>query len=249
MSSTKEQILTFLEKCDELKKCKFIMATTKIKDLLKCIVNSPELYKLFDTVTKNFNYIEQRSKCLVTANDGFLNRSYVVLPQTVGYRLAFIFCLLVEFDRDSLNFNEFLQKYFPEDGSYFASYQAFCKVIISSLEDLIKQVFKEQLSKPDPEVGIAPAVKANPARSNLISTISIAIEAEKEYISQIAIARDEKENGYKILTALSDAVRCGDEELIDALISGYNYFILYHRCVSDGIAPLIESLAEFEQTL
>lgn len=47
MSGTKEQVLTFLEKCEELKKCKFIMATSKIKDLLKCIVNSPDLYKLF----------------------------------------------------------------------------------------------------------------------------------------------------------------------------------------------------------
>ena len=41
----------------------------------------------------------------------------------------------------------------------------------------------------------------------------------------------------------------GDEELIDALICGYNYFILYNKCVSDGVAPLIESLVEFEQAL
>ena len=56
MSSTKEQALLFLEKCDELKKCKFIMATSKIKDILKCIVNSPDLYRLFETVTKDFSY-------------------------------------------------------------------------------------------------------------------------------------------------------------------------------------------------
>ena len=243
MSSTKEQVLTFLEKCDELKKCKFIMATTKIKDLLKCIVNSPDLYKLFDAVTNNFNYVEQKSKCLVTTNDGFINRSYVVLPQTVGQRLGFIFCLLVEFDRDTLNFNNFLQKYFPEDGSYFASYQAFCKVIISSLEELIKQVFKDKLEeKIDP-----PAPKLS--RAELLSAISTSIEAEKQYINQSKIFADEKENGNKILYALSEAVKAGDEDLIDALICGYNYFILYNKCVSSGVAPLIETLAEYEETL
>ena len=93
MTDTKEQIKSFLDKCEELKSCKFIMATTKIKDLLKCIVNCPELYRLFEAVTKDFNYISAKSRCLVTVNDGVFTRSYVVLPDTVGQRLAFIFCL------------------------------------------------------------------------------------------------------------------------------------------------------------
>lgn len=242
MKGTKDQVKEFLDKCEEIKKCKFIMATTKIKDLLKCIVNSPELYRLFDTATKNFNYVEQKSKCLVTVNDGFFNKSRVVLPQTVGQRLAFIFCLLVEFDRDTLNFNDFLQKYFAEDGSYFASYQAFCKVIISSLEELLKQIFAQQLENVTETV-------ANSSRSSLLSAVLIAIEEEKQFISQSSVSGDEKESGLKILYALSEAVKAGDETLIDALICGYNYFILYNKCVSDGVASLIEMLAEFEQTL
>lgn len=248
MSNTKEQVLTFLEKCDELKKCKFIMATTKIKDLLKCIVNSPELYRLFDTVTKDFDYPEFKAMCLITENDGILNRSYVSLPQTVGQRLAFIFCLLVEFDRDTMNFNDFLQKYFQEDGSYFASYQAFCKVVITGLEDVLKQVFKEQLNAGEEnKQGTAPP--SNASRANLISAISMSIEEEKQYISGTSIPKEEKDNAIKMLTALFGAVKAGDEELIDALICGYNYFVLFNRCVSDGIAPLIEALAEFEDTL
>ena len=242
MSSTKEQVNTFLGKCEELKKCKFIMATTKIKDLLRCIVNSPELYRLFDTVTKDFDYKEQKSKCLITSNDGILNLSRVVLPQTVGQRLAFLFCLLVEFDRGSISFNDFLQKYFPEDGSYFASYQAFCKVIITSLEDVIKQVFHEQLNSKEQVIPAA-------SRPTLISAICLALEDEKRFVAKSLISGEEKENGNKILSALSDAVRVGDIELIDALVCGYNYFVLYNRCVSDGIAPLIEALAAFEETL
>lgn len=247
MVSTKEQVVTFLQKCEELKKCKFIMATTKIKDLLKCIVNSPELYKLFDTVCKDFNYPEQKSKCLIYVDDGLLNRYCVMLPQTVGQRLAFIFCLLVEFDRGTLNFNDFLQLYFQEDGSYYASYQAFCRVIINSLEDLLKQVFKEQLNGQIPET--QPAMQANTERANLISAIAVLIADEKQFISLCSLSKEDKECAYKMLTQLLNAVKRGDEELIDALISGYNYFILFNRCVSDGVAPLIETLAEYEQTL
>ena len=245
MSTTKEQVTAFLEKCGELKTCKFIMATTKIKDLLKCIVNSPELYGLFDAVTKNFNYVEQKTRCLVTTDNGVIRKSQVVLPQTVGQRLAFIFCLLVEFDRGTLNFNDFLSKYFREDGSYFAGYRAFCENIIVALEDVIKQVFREQLSE---EWSMNDA-RANTRRAGLLNTISLSIEAEKRFIYGSLVPEEEKENAYKILDALSDAVKYGDENAIDALICGYNYFVLYFRCVSDGISPLIETLAEYEKSL
>ena len=244
MKSTKEQVLEFLEKCDELTKCKFIMATTKIKDLLKCIVNSPELYGLFDKVTKDFNYPEQKSKCLIGGSGAFPGK--VVLSQTVGQRLAFIFCLLVEFDRDTINLSDFLQAYFREDGSYFESYKAFCDTIIVGLEDLIKQVFKEQLNGAGSEgenIGTA-----NSEKLKLLSTITLTIEAEKEYIVNVA-PRDETEGAVKMLNALASAVRGENEELIDALICGYNYFVLYNRCVSDNIASLIESISEFEKSL
>ncbi len=239
MKSTKEQISVFLEKCDELTTCKFIMATTKIKDLLKCIVNSPELYGLFDKVTKDFNYVEQKSKCLISGSASFTGK--VVLPQTIGQRLAFIFCLLVEFDRDTINLSEFLQVYFREDGSYFESYKAFCNTIIVGLADLVKQVFKEQLEETDD-------VEANGGKSQLISSILLTVEAEKEFVAS-AVAKDEAESAFKMLDALCNAVKDGNEELIDALICGYNYFVLYHRCVSDNVATLIEFIAEFEKLL
>ena len=33
VESVKRQVTEFLDKCEEIRKCKFIMATTKIKDL------------------------------------------------------------------------------------------------------------------------------------------------------------------------------------------------------------------------
>ena len=67
----REQVLSFLDCCDEIFKCKFIMATTKIKDILKCIVNCPELYRLFEAVTQNFNYPEVKPQCLCSFAPNF----------------------------------------------------------------------------------------------------------------------------------------------------------------------------------
>ena len=244
MKSTKEQVLEFLDKCNELTKCKFIMATNKIKDLLKCIVNSPELYGLFDKVTQDFNYPEYKAKCLIGGNGVVPGK--VLLPQTVGQRLAFIFCLLVEFDRDSINLNDFLQMYFIADGSYFESYKAFCDTIIVGLEDLIKQVFNEQLNETE-DVIENPKLPDS-EKLKLISTIALTVEGEKDFILKSA-PKEEVEGAIKMLTALVNAVRNENEELIDSLIFGYNYFVLYNNCVSDNIAPLIELIAEFEKLL
>ena len=113
---------------------------------------------------------------------------------------------------------------------------------------MLRQVFKEQLDNADERKSEAfPSVAS--ARAKLISEISIAIEAEKQFIAGASVPDEEKANAYKMLGALLNAVKDGNEELIDALICGYNYFVLFYKCVSDGIASLIEMLAEYEETL
>ena len=245
---TKEQVLEFLEKCEELKNCKFIMATAKIKDILKCIVNCPELYHLFSEVTKNFNYLLMRSKCLVNVNDGVYGNSYCVLPNDINQRLAFCFCLFVEFDKDTLNFNEFLRIYFPEDGSYFASYHAFCNTVVSGLQDAIAEVFRDELSKPS-ELP-AEADGSGPAKSGMLSALNLSISEEKQFISANAsIPEEEKEGALEMLDRLFEALKNENVGLINALIFGYNYFVLYNRCASDGIASLIREITAYEQLL
>lgn len=249
MEDLKTQISDFMQSCEEIKNCKFIMAPTKIKACLKCIVNCPDLYRLFEAVTKDFDYPAVRQKCLVTLHDGVFKRSYIVLPQTVGQRLAFIFCLFVEFDRDTLNFNEFLRRYFPEDGSYYASYQAFCNMIVKGLQDAVTQVFRNKLEEIDRIRQTEEESHVNSARAEFASVLALSIAEEQDFIAKSEIPEEDKEGGVRILTQLIAAVRAGDEQMMDALICGYNYFVLYHRCVSEGVAPLIQAIAEYEKLL
>lgn len=246
MSDLTTQISDFRKSCEELKTCKFIMATTRVKDLLKCIVNCPDLYRLFEAVTKDFNYPAVRRNCLVTVNDGVYRHSYLVLPQTVGQRLAFIFCLFVEFDKDTLNFNDFLRLYFPEDGSYFASYQAFCNVVVKGLEDAVLQVFRDKLEKE--AVNELPS-RGNAAKAEYVSVLTLSLAEEQQFIADSAIPEEDKQGGISILAQLAVAIREENEDLIDALACGYNYFVMYHKCVSDSLEPLINAIADYEKML
>ncbi len=233
METVKAQITDFLTKCEELKNCKFIMATTKIKDLLKSIVNSSELYELFDTVASGFDYPAVKQRCFKEGG-----RCRVVLPDTVGERLAFIFCLLVEFDRNDINFNAFLQKYYPKDGSFYSSYRLFCDEVIGALENIVCDVFSKELEEEE----IPPQIPERYGLTDGQNLVLLLISAEKEAVSSAALAEEDKEAAAAILTALADAVKACDHALIKSLTCGYNYFMLYTGFVSESVAALFEEL-------
>lgn len=231
VENVKEQVTDFIVKCEELKNCKFIMATAKIKDLLKSIVNSGELYELFSTVTANFNYPAEKQKCFIEGE-----RCRVILPGTVGDRLAFIFCLLVEFDRNDINFNAFLQKYYPKDGSFYSSYHLFCDEVIQSLENIVCDIYSKELNSA-PEQTALPA----PAADN--SAALILIESEREAVKASPLSDDDKDAGDAILCSLEEAVKSGDGAHIKSLACGYNYFVLYTGLNSGIAGDLFESLS------
>ena len=255
METTKTQLTDFLNKCEELKNCKFIMATTKIKDLLKSIVNSAELYELFNTVAANFDYIAAKQKCFVEA-DGMYGNSKVILPDTIGDRLAFIFCLLVEFDRNDINFNAFLQKYYPKDGSYYASYHLFCDEVIGSLEMIVCDIFHDELeepqqalpqSEPVQQIAYEPVMPeiANPNIAAQINTVCMLIESERENLETSPLSDEDKEAAQTMLTSLDAAVRDGDGKLIKSLTCGYNYLIMQTEFVSDTLSVLFEAVGDY----
>lgn len=255
MEDLTAQINDFLNKCTELKNCKFIMAPTKIKDLLKSIVNSRTLYDLFTSVSEDFDYLSAKRHCLVDVSDGFTNHGVVVLPQSSQDKLAFIFCLLVEIDRDSINFNWFLQKYFSDDGSFYGSYHAFCDGIIAPFENIIRGAFAEYIevepAQASPKAASkqpasAPASAPKAGASNILSAIYLLIAQEKQYILESAIPADDKETGFKMLTEIYNALKERNFDVANSLVNGYNYYILYNNTISPGVQTLFESIESYE---
>ncbi len=251
MSTVKEEITNFLGKCEEIRNCKFIMATTKIKDLLKSIVNSAELYELFNTVASKFDYVAAKQRCFIESDSGVYGSCKLILPDTVGDRLAFIFCLLVEFDRNDVNFNSFLQKYYPKDGSYYASYHLFCDEVIGSLEKIICDVYAGELSAPEQIETPVRAAIAQPSAGAAadINVICMLIESEREFISSAKLTEEDEEAAISVLAALEEAVRGGNAELIKALACGYNYLVLYTKAVSETVSELFNAIGDYASKL
>jgi hypothetical protein len=79
--------------------------------------------------------------------------------------------------------------------------------------------------------------------------INLLIAQEKQFILESAIPDDDKEAGYKMLTEILNAVKQDNVDLINALVCGYNYYILYNNTVSESISTLFETIQKFEEEL
>ncbi len=244
MMQTKAEVLELLEKCEELKKSKFIVATTKIKDILKCIVNSQSLYALLYEVTEGYNYLEAKQQCFVHISDTVISKYYIRLPMDSKDCLAFIFCLFVEFDKEDINFNDFLRTYYSDAGSFYASFQVFCKEVIDSFENIITEVYSQVLTAPDnlQENGNEQTeiITDDQQKINIIKNL---IENEKGIIFNSTLSNEDKDSGINILNQIINNLTNKDGNILVALLDGYNYFLLYAHLDVTYIDEIIENIA------
>ena len=232
MDLERQQIDVFLEKCDDVMRSKFIIADTKISELLKSIATSDLLYAFFREITKDFDYAAAQRKYMNYAPEGSVNKRKLLFPADPAEKLAFIFCLLVDFDNKTFDLGEFLQEYFYEDGSYYESFYAFSNQVVKPFKNLIKQMFKESRLKKIAE--------AEPKDRPPLS--------EREQLFHSALPDSSKVDGMMILNALAIASQ-KDGKAFCGLLAGYRYFIAstgFTSAFTDTLLAEYEKIKESE---
>lgn len=229
MGTEREQVDAFLKKCDEVMQSKYIMADTKIGELLKCIVSSDLLYAFFRDVTKDFDYGAACEKCMHYVPKGD-SRKKLLLPEDPVEKIAFIFCLLADFDSKAIELGEFLQEYFYEDGSFFASFYAFSNQVIKPFRNAVRTVFAVGLSCPQERE-------------------ELPLEEERALVFRSRLSDEKKVDALLLLNgALSPAAQ-KDASLLAALLAGYLAFAQAAGWKSEHLPALAEALAHIKETL
>ena len=208
MQAAKEQIDLFLKKCDEVTASGFILADTKIGELLKAIAASDLLYAFFREITRGFDYPAACRRCMAAAEGG---RKKLLFPEDPVEKLAFIFCLLVDFDNKTLDLSAFLQEYFYGDGSIYESFYAFCNQVIKPFRGAIKAMFKDgvpHLSRPAAES----------------VTLAGAVAAERDEVVLSSLPDPRKVDALLLLNALEDCAGGREPARLAGALCGYLYF-------------------------
>lgn len=239
MDTGREQIDLFLQRCDEVMQSKFILADTKIGELLKSIAASDLLYAFFREITRDFDYPAAKEKYMNYAFASSKKRR-LLFPSDPSEKLAFIFCLLVDLDNMTIDLSDFLREYFYEDGSVYESYYAFCNQVIKPFKNDVKNIFRGGV----PVEGALPAAKPNKGGER---DILRAVAAERDAVFASRLPDDKKVDALIILNALENCECKGGA--VSGLLCGYAYFAEAAGWKSDTLPALLAELKKRREEL
>lgn len=195
----------FITACDELRKCKYILAENKIAALLKSIADNAQLYSMFNALLYNFNYRATFDECIVG--------STLTLPASPQKAIALVFRILVDIDSGKMNLQKLLETYFYGESlndsfarmglELIAPFESYCKMCFAQLSASTTDA--PQPPKPQPRPTVAPAVQAPPSRAEEIRN-------ERNNMGKTVVEVNEKlQNEIK-----ANAISCVDELLVIA---------------------------------
>ncbi len=138
----REELNLFLERADELIDSKYILAEIKIANILKSIATSETLLALFKNCLTDFDYQAAKKKYLVKSQYLSADKGEFILPPSSRELLSFVFCTLAEIDGKQIALNEFINKYFFEDGSFSSGYEVFITAMIKPFKNCVKMLME-----------------------------------------------------------------------------------------------------------
>ena len=240
MSTSAQQINRFIEACEKLMNEKYLVADTRIVEVLRSIAESRALTDLFSAATERFDYPAAKKMYLRFPASPTSSHGKAFLPKDRGELLAFVFCLLVDIDAGRIKFDDFLLRYFYEDGSYTASFAMFSDRMLRPFRDIVKECFPDIVKQERPE---SAAQRARKRSASLESFAALAIE-ERERLKTIPLSSVDALAGDMILNEVIQAAGKNNVSQIKALVCGYNYFLC--ALFIDGGEALIRAGRELE---
>ena len=214
----------FLTACDELINGTYVLADVKISEVLKSIAGSKDLTDLFSAVTERFDYPKAKQLCLRFPAAKGAAHGAAFLPSERGEVLAFVFCLLVEFDGGAVRLNDFLLRYFYDDGSYTASFSLFADRMLRPFRDIVAGCFPEACRAGN-------AFRYLEKEGSAMEAIASRVNAELSRLAGLQLSEPDRKAGGSILSEMLAAAGRLDTQEVKALACGYFYFL---RAVGAG---------------
>ena len=222
-----EELDLFLLRCDELIESKYILADVKIVNLLKSIANSKTLLAIFQTCLKDFNYEKEATKCFITSTYLGGDKGEFKQPDNSKTLLALVFSILMDIDAKNIDFAQFLNKYFYENGSFYQSYNAFVKAMISpfkfTVKTLMAGIIKGSVGDPVKELSDEESSDENSLKK-IAESIKEILSKDKEKLNALK-DEEKKEEGLFIVNTFEQALDSEDKESIRYAFIAYKYTI------------------------
>lgn len=143
----------FLNACEELKNCKYVIAENKIAAVLKSIADNKQLYSMFGAALYGFDYKTTFTDCI--SDSGF------VLPTDPKTAIALVFRILLDIDGNTMPLKNFLEAYFYSESvnesfarfglEVIAPFIAYCRAFFVQSDAAAAKIAADEDSKAPSE--------------------------------------------------------------------------------------------------
>lgn len=125
----------FCAKCDAICSSKLILADRKISNLLKTIAASEDFCRFLEKCLAGYTYKQEFKKAVIPHPEKE-GRQALKMPKDESL-VAFVFCLLCEFENRERDLTQFLIEYFGFDDLFNDGYANFCRDVIMPFKDAV----------------------------------------------------------------------------------------------------------------
>jgi hypothetical protein len=240
METSVQQLNRFFQACDKLMSEKYMVADARIEEVLRSIAECRALTDLFSAVVERFDYPYAKKKYLRFPASSASFHGKAFLPEDRGEVIAFVFCLLVDIDAGRIKFDDFLLRYFYEDGSYTASFALFSDRMLRPFRDIVKECFPD-VSRPVRDEDAVQKARIKSASWEKFTALAI---EERAWLKTLSLSTVDAIAGDMMLSELIQAAGKNNLSSINALLSGYRYFL--RALFLDGGRELIKASRELE---
>ena len=267
---TKEKELAlFNEQVDELIRTNYILANTKIINVLKSIAVSETMQAILKSGLEGYNYAKAKRKHLITSVYHGENRGEFILPETPQEIFTFVFCLLMDFQSNTMPLNAFLSKYFYENGSTHESYTLFINNVIRPFKKSVQILMQSAIdgNLKDPKVQEQQLMKIvrlvedkEKARQEVVEKdFDYGVYSPENFVSRVIsfLAEDkDKIKSYEkmdstnrqeimlIVSMFIRALKSEDKEAIKYSYLTYKYMSLYNKKLGLNLSKIEKLLKE-----
>ena len=247
--SKREELDLFILRADEFINSKYIVADIKIVNLLKTIASSDTLVALFQNCLSGFDYESAKDKYLVKSRFLTEDKGEFVSPTSSKELLAFVICILSDLDAKTIQLNEFLRKYFYEDGTYSSGYTAFINAMIKpfknsvvtlmesviegKLQDPLEALTKEEERKNREKIekekqSIKERELSKKIYGESIKSIKSILLKDKTKLNESKLNADKKAEAVLVIDMLANVIESEDKDAIKYAYIAYKYVMKSH---------------------
>ena len=223
----RQNIVDFFNACNEMVEGRFILSDTKVSNILKSVVKSETLYKLYSDCMVGFKFVRTLDFCKASNPN---NGGYFQMPQEDKDIVAFVTCLLLEVDKRNINLQTFVTDNFYSADGYNISYNNFALTVLVAYKTAVKNLLGiddngKLVGREDVEgdqVTIQETVEEARANDNtkiLFANLMLSIvELQNAINEDVKLKFVEKEELLIVLKALNQAVHLEQLIIINALL-------------------------------